>query len=76
MPTLAISMEKDMHTNIVQKKKSNSYKFICDIAETNFTSKTYIHLLNSILSKTLCVMFTVEQLFTKNYLFFCTLRSF
>ena len=34
----------------------------------DFTLKTYINLLNSTLSKTLGVMFSVKHLFTKNYL--------
>ena len=36
MPALAISLEKDTFTNKIYQKKSNSSKFISDIAESNF----------------------------------------
>ena len=62
-----------MRTQIkFRNKKSSSYKFISDIEESNFTitshSKLILNLLQSMLSKTLGVMFVVKQLFTNNYL--------
>ena len=52
--------------------KFKFFKFISDTAKSklydNFTLKTYINLLNSLLSRTLGVMFKVKQLITKNYL--------
>ena len=72
MPALAISMEKDINTNKFRNKKSNSYEFISDIAESNFFNdfalKTWINLLNFMLSRILVVMFKVKQLFAINYL--------
>ena len=75
MPALAISIEREMYTcKIFRTKKSNSEKFNNDIAESNFyddfTFKTHINLLHSMLSRTLTVMFKAKKLrvFTKNYL--------
>ena len=40
MPALAIRMERDTYTNKILKK-SNSYKFISDITESNFTMTSH-----------------------------------
>ena len=37
MPALVIRMEKDEYANKIYKQKSNSYEFISDIAESNFS---------------------------------------
>ena len=62
MLALAISTEKDSYTNKILKK-SNLYKCMSD----DFTFKTHVNLLRSMLSRTFSVMFNVKQLFSKNY---------
>ena len=52
-------MERDTTQTKFRNKKSNSYNFISDIAESNYddcTLKTYINLLNSMLFRTLGVI--------------------
>ena len=41
MPALAISIERDTYTNKIRNKKSNSFKFIRDITESNFTMTSH-----------------------------------
>ena len=44
MPAVAISMEKIRTQTKFSNKKSNSYKFISDIAESNFTMTSRLKL--------------------------------
>ena len=79
-------MEKDMYSCRQTKFKNKKIKFV-QICKRfcraqlyyDFTLKTYINLLNSMLSKTLDVMIKVKQLFFENYLLLlhiAVLRSF
>ena len=52
MPALAISMENDMHTSKIKKKKSNSQKFMSDKAKSNFTMTLHSKLI--LIYSTLC----------------------
>ena len=52
MPAVANSLKKDTPSNKISKKKLNSYKFISDIAESNFTMTSHWKLV--LIYSTLC----------------------
>ena len=54
MPALAISMKKIRTQAKLSNKKSNSYKFIYDIARFNFTMTLHSKLILLSMRSTLC----------------------